>query len=313
METMKAIRMHSYGGAEVLVYEDAPRPEPQPDEVLVQVYAAAINGIDWKIRDGELQRLFNFQLPTILGSDAAGIVAAVGADVTTVEVGQEVYGMMERSRSGSFAEYAIAKSNAIAPKPKSLSYLEAASIPAAALTAWQALFERGNLSAGQTVLIHGAAGGVGMFAVQLARWKGAHVIATASNSSIQTVRELGADEAINYKTTPFEQVVKGVDLVLDILGGETRQNSWQVLKPNGILVSTVPPPPQAPDGLRSEMLMMQASGEQLVEITKLIEQGNLKTIVLQVFPLNKTAQALELNKTGHTHGKIAIQVVERNL
>lgn len=309
MEMMKAIRMHSYGGTEVLVYEDTPRPEPQADEVLVQVYAAAINGIDWKIRDGELQQVFKFALPIVLGSDAAGIVAAIGNDVTAFQVGQAVYGTMERSRSGSFAEYAIAKVDAIAPKPESLSYLEAASVPAVALTAWQALFDKGHLSAGQTVLIHGAAGGVGMFAVQFAKQTGAKVIATASAESITTVRELGADDVIDYQTTPFEQVAQGVDMVLDILGGETRSRSWQVLKPNGILVSTVPPPPQAPDGLRGEMLMMQTQGDQLVEISRLLESGDLKTAVERVFPLRETAQALELNKMGHTHGKIVVQVV----
>ncbi len=308
MATMKAVRMHAYGGAEVLVYEDTPRPEPQSGEVLVQVYAAAINGIDWKIRDGELQRIFSFQLPMILGSDAAGVVAAVGECVSTWKVGQEVYGMMERNRSGSFAEYAIAKADALAPKPKLLSYIEAASIPAVALTAWQALFDKGNLTEGQTVLIHGAAGGVGIFAVQLAKWKRAQVIATASASNADAVRALGADEVIDYRTTPFEQVVKGVDVVLDILGGDTRARSWQVLKPNGILVSTVPPQTQAPDGLRGEMLMMQARGDQLLEINKLLSMGQLKTIVERVFPLNETTQALELNKTGHTHGKIVVQV-----
>lgn len=310
METMKAVRMYAYGGAEVLAYEDMPRPEPQAGEVLVRVYAAAINGIDWKIRDGELQQIFNFQLPIILGSDAAGVVAAIGEGVATFQVGQEVYGMMERSRSGAFAEYAIAKIDAIAPKPPSLTFLEAASIPAVALTAWQALFDKGNLSSGQTVLIHGAAGGVGIFAVQLAKWKGARVIATASAATVTAVRQLGADEVIDYRIRPFEEIANGVEVVLDILGGETRQRSWKVLSPGGILVSTVPPPPQAPEGLRSEMLMMQARGDQLVEITSLLEQGKLKTVVEQVFPLRETAQALDLNKAGHTHGKIVVQVVE---
>ncbi len=308
MEMMKAIRIHSYA-VEALVYEDTPHPEPQAGEVLMKVYAAGINGIDWKIRDGELQQVFKFELPIVLGSDAAGVVVALGEGVTTFQVGQGVYGMMERSRSGSFAEYAIAKVDAIAPKPKSLSYIEAASIPAVALTAWQALFDQGHLSAEQTVLIHGAAGGVGMFAVQLAKWKGAHVIATASVASTDTVRNLGADEVIDYQTTSFEQVAQGVDVVLDILGGETRSKSWQVLKPNGILVSTVPPPPQAPEGLQGAMLMMQPRGDQLMEITRLLESGNLKTVVERVFPLSETAQALELNKAGHTHGKIVVQVV----
>jgi NADPH:quinone reductase-like Zn-dependent oxidoreductase len=308
MTTMKAIRMPSYGGAEVLVYEDTARPEPQAGEVLIQVYAAGVNGIDWKIRDGNFQDLMKFQLPLILGLDAAGVVAAVGAGVTNVGVGQEVYGTIDQNRSGAYAEYAIAKADAIAPKPKSLSYIEAASIPVAALTAWQALFDKGNLTKGQTALIHGAAGGVGMFAVQLAKWKGAKVIATASTSKLETVRSLGADEVIDYTTTPFETVVSGVDLVLDVLGGETQSRSWQTLKPNGILVSTLPPPPPAPAGLRSEAVTA-AKSEQLLEISKLLESGQLKTIVERVFPLRETAQALELNKTGHTQGKIVIQVV----
>lgn len=309
MTTMKAIRMPSYGGAEVLVYEDTARPEPQAGEVLIQVYAAGVNPMDWKIRDGNFQDLMKFQLPLILGFDAAGVVTAVGAGVTNVGVSQAVYGTIDRSRSGAYAEYAIAKADAIAPKPKSLSYIEAASIPGVALTAWQALFEKGNLTSGQTVLIHGAAGGVGMFAVQLAKWKGAKVIATASTSKLETVRALGADETIDYTTTPFETVVSGVDLVLDVLGGETRSRSWQTLKPNGILVSTLPPPPQAPAGLRGDLVMMAAKGEQLLEIGKLLESGQLKKIVERVFPLRETAQALELNKTGHTQGKIVIQVV----
>ncbi len=309
MTTMKAIQMPSYGGAEVLVYEDTARPEPQAGEVLVQVYAAGVNGLDWKIRDGDFQNIMKFQLPIILGFDASGVVAAIGAGVTNVRVGQEIYGIMDQSRSGAYAEYAIAKAEIIAPKPKSLSYIEAASIPTAALTAWQALFDKGNLTAGQTVLIHGAAGGVGMFAVQLAKWKGAKVIATASSSKLETVRSLGADETIDYTTTPFETVVSGVDLVLDVLGGETQSRSWQTLKPNGILVSTVPPPPQVPAGVRGEMLMMAVNGAQLLEISKLIESGQLKTLVERVFPLLETAQALELNKTGHTQGKIVVEVV----
>ncbi|MBD1868480.1 NADP-dependent oxidoreductase [Cyanobacteria bacterium FACHB-471] len=306
---MKALQMKAYGGSEVLIYQDTPKPEPQAGEVLIRVYAAGVNGIDWKIRDGELQRVFSFQLPMILGLDVAGTVAAVGAGVTAFQVGQDVYGTTERTRGGSFAEFAIANVDAIAPKPKSLNYVEAASIPAVALTAWQALFDKGSLTEGQTVLIHGAAGGVGMFAVQLAKWKGAKVIATASTSKLETVRSLGADEVIDYTTTRFETKVSGVDLVLDVLGGETRARSWQVLKPNGILVSMVPPPPQAPDGLHSEMVMMAAKGEDLLEISKLLETGQLKTIVERIFPLSETAQALELNKTGHAKGKVVVQVV----
>lgn len=307
---MKAVRMYSYGGPEVLVYEDAPRPQPKTGEVLVRVYAAAVNSLDWKIRSGQMQGLFDFQLPLILGSDVAGIVEAVGPDVTTLQVGQEVYGLADRSGSGSYAEYAVGHQEGLAPKPQTLDYIAAASVPAVALTAWQALFDKGNLSVGQTVLVHGAAGGVGIFAVQLAKWKGAHVVATASASTVDMVRNLGADEVIDYKATPFEQVVSGVDMVLDILGGDTRERSWGVLKPSGILVSTVPPPPASVESRwRGEMVMVQPNAAQLKAIAGLLDAGEIRTVVERVLPLSQTRQALELNEGGHTHGKIVLQVV----
>lgn len=312
MATMKAVRMHSYGGPEVLVYEDAPRPYPASGEVLVRVHAAGVNSLDWKIRFGQMRGMLDFQLPIILGSDAAGVVEAVGQGVTALQVGQEVYGMMDRSRSGSYAEYALGHVEAIALKPKTLDYVEAASVPAVALTAWQALFDLGNLSEGQTILVHGAAGGVGIFAVQLAKWKGARVVATASAPTVDMVRDLGADEVIDYKATPFEQAVSDVDVVLDILGGDTRERSWGVLKPGGILVSTVPPPPEVTDesGWRGEMVMVQPNAAQLTEIAKLLDAGEIRTVVEQVLPLANVRQALELSQGGHTHGKIVLQVVD---
>lgn len=312
MATMKAVRMHSYGGSEVLIYEDAPRPYPASGEVLVRVHAAAINSLDWKIRSGQMQGMMDFRLPIILGSDAAGVVEAVGSGVTALQVGQEVYGMMDRARSGSYAEYALGKVEAIAPKPHTLDYVEAASVPTVALTAWQALFDKGNLSAGQTVLVHGAAGGVGIFAVQLAKWKGACVVGTASAPVAGMVRDLGADEVIDYKSTPFEQAVSDVDLVLDTLGGETRERSWGVLKPGGVLVSTVPPPPEVATerDLRGEMLMMQPNAAQLMEITKLLDAGEIRTVVELVLPLQEARQAQELSQGGHTHGKIVLQVID---
>ncbi len=313
MVTMKAVRMYSYGGPEVLVYEDAPRPKPGTGEVLIRVYAAAVNSLDWKIRSGQMQGIFDFQLPLILGSDVAGIVEAVGPDVTTLQVGQEVYGMADRSRSGSYAEYAIGHRDGLASKPQTLDYIAAASVPAVAMTAWQALFDKGNLSLGQTVLVHGAAGGVGIFAVQLAKWKGAHVVATASAPTLDMVRDLGADEVIDYKATPFEQAVSGVDVVLDILGGDTRERSWGVLKPGGILVSTVPPPPSSAveSRLRGEMVMVQPNAAQLKEIAGLFDAGEIRTVVQRVLPLAQAQQALELNEGGHTHGKIVLQVVNQ--
>ena len=179
------------------------------------------------------------------------------------------------------------------------------------MTAWQALFDKGKLSAGQTVLVHGAAGGVGIFAVQLAKWKGAHVVATASAPTVEMVRNLGADEVIDYKATPFEQAVSDVDVVLDILGGDTRERSWGVLKPGGILVSTVPLPPSSAveSGLRGEMVMVQPNATQLKEIVGLVDAGEISTVVERVLPLREAQQALELSQAGHTHGKIVLQVV----
>ncbi|MGL5832302.1 MAG: NADP-dependent oxidoreductase [Waterburya sp.] len=309
--TMKAIRIHDYGGLENIVYEDVSRPIPQAGQVLVKVAAAGVNPIDWKIRMGLLKDFFPYGMPLILGTDLAGVVADVGEDVTGLTVGQPVYGVADMTLSGSYAEYALGRAEAIAPKPQTLSDVEAAGVAIVALTAWQALFEMGELQSGQSVLIHGAAGGVGSYAVQFAKLRGIKVFATASANNLDYVRDLGADEVIDYKTTPFEQVVNGVDMVLDTVGGETQTRSLDVLKPGGILVTTATPPD--PDtvkakGVRAVMMMVQPKAEQLTEIAALFDNGKIQPPEQQVIPLAEARRAHELSQSGHVRGKLILQI-----
>src|SRR2546422_2343876 len=275
---MKAIRFHEYGGPEVLQYEDVPRPEPQQGEVLIQVRAAAVNPLDLAIREGWMASMIPLQLPAIAGVDVAGIVMATGKGVTDFSIGQEVYGFLSRI-SGAYAEYATVAIETLAPQPQTLDYVQAASVPLAATAAWQALFEVGGLKEGQKVLVHGGAGGVGTFAVQLAKVKGAHVLATASGQNVEYVKRLGADEVIDYRTTPFEMVAHSVDVVLDLIGGETQQRSWGVLKAGGMLVSLLVPPSQedaAKYGVRAAFLGAQPTTGLLKELAHLLDTGQIK-------------------------------------
>ena len=235
--TMKAVQIHAFGGPDVLQYEDVLRPQPKANEILVRVHAAGVNPVDWKIREGYLSAA----LPMIMGIDFSGVVENVGAGVTKYRSGDAVFGQVA-DESGSYAEYAVAMESDIARKPEGLDDIRAAALPVAGLVPWQALFDIANLTAGQKVLIHGAAGGVGGFAVQFAKWKGARVIGTASGAHVEQVRQLGADEVIDYRKTKFEEVAREVDMVLDTIGGETQERSWQVLKRGGVLASLVQEP-----------------------------------------------------------------------
>lgn len=307
---MKAIRIHAYGGADNLHYDEVPRPDPQPGQVLVRVHAAGVNPIDWKIREGYLKQLFDYPLPLILGTDVAGVVEAVGAGVTTLQVGQDVYGVVDMTLSGAYAEYALGYAEAIAPKPQSLDYIHAASVPIAAMTAWQALFDGADLQPGQTVLIHGAAGGVGGYAIQFAKWKGAQVIATASAANIDYVKNLGADRAIDYAAQSFEREVQDVDVVLDLVGGETQARSWQIIRSGGVLVSTIGVPSSGiPENIRAIPIFVnpKAAG-QLQQIAQLIDNEHIKVTVERTFELAEAAQAQEISQHGHPHGKLVLQV-----
>jgi NADPH:quinone reductase-like Zn-dependent oxidoreductase len=312
MDTMKAIQMHAYGGPEVLTYEDAPRPQPGAGEVLIQVCAASVNPVDWKIREGHVRNFLKHALPLIPGWDVSGIIEAVGAGVSRLKKGDEVYSRPDISRNGSYAEYIAVRESEVALKPKSLDHIHAAAVPLAALTAWQALFDAAQLTAGQTVLIHAAAGGVGSFAVQFARWKGARVIGTASGRNREFLKSLGADEVIDYTTSRFEDSVRDVDVVLDTMSGETQERSWQVLKKGGFLVTILGSAPQemaAKHGVRCAHTFVQPNVEQLNTLAGMLDAGKIKPVVETVLPLEKAAEAQELNKTGHTRGKIVLRVV----
>lgn len=310
--TMKAIVVNEYGDASVLNYTDVKRPEPKEDEVLIKVRAAAVNPADWKIRDG-MGEQFGFKLPLILGGDISGIVEEVGLEVDNFKRGDAVYGITVSSLSGGYAEYAVAKTDAVAPKPGSLNFEEAASIPIAALTAWQAMFDLANLQSGQRILITGASGGVGSMAVQLAKAKGAFVIGTASGRNEEFVRALGADEFVDYTKQKFEEVVKNVDVVFDAVGGDTCERAFQTLRKGGFLVTAVAFPSEEKAkqfGVTVARVFCHASAKQLAEINQLIGEGKFKTHVETILPLTEVKRAHELSETGRTRGKIVLRIVE---
>jgi NADPH:quinone reductase-like Zn-dependent oxidoreductase len=305
-ETMKAVQIHANGGPEVLKYEDVPRPEPKANEILVRVHTAGVNPVDWKIREGVVPAT----LPMIMGFDFSGVVERVGSGVTKYRSGDAVFGQVAEA-SGSYAEYALTMEPYIAHKPEGLDDIRAAALPVAGLVAWQALFDIAKLTVDQTVLIHGAAGGVGSFAVQFAKWKGARVLGTASGDHAAQVRQFGADEVIDYRKTKFEEVARDVDVVLDTVGGETQERSWKVLKRGGILASLVQPPSAekaAAYGVRGSIVYQKGNGEQLAEIAELVAKGKVKVNVETVLPLSEARKAQELSKTGHSGGKIVLEV-----
>jgi len=312
MATMNAVRIHQYGGPEVLRYEGAPFPRAGTGEVLIKVHAAAVNPIDWKVRAGFAKDRLKYKMPFIPGWDLSGVVEAVGAGASRFRVGDEVYSRPDIARDGAYAQYIAVRETEVALKPTSVDHLHAAAVPLAALTAWQALSNAAKLSAGQSVLIHGAAGGVGSFAVQFAKRKGARVIGTASKKNHEFLRSLGADETVDYNTTKFEDVVHDVDAVLDTITGETADRSYQVIKKGGVYVSILMPPSEqkaAARGIRAAHTFVQANPEQLADIAKLIDSGKLKVIIEKVFPLAEARAAQELNAQGHTRGKIVLRVV----
>ncbi len=312
-DTMKAVRIHNYGGPEVLLYEDAPRPKPVKGEVLVRVHAAGVNPVDWKVREGYAKERLHHKLPLILGWDVAGVVEALGRGVKRFKVGDEVFSRPDSSRDGAYAEYIAIEESEVALKPRSVNFVQAAAIPLACMTAWQALFDTAQLAPGRKILIHAAAGGVGSYAVQLAKWKGAYVIGTASAASHELLRELGVDEAIDYRNQRFEDLVHDADVVLDTIGGETQTRSWNVLRQGGILVSIISPPSEqeaAAHGVRGAFLFMHPDADELAQIAALVDAGKLRPIVDTVMPLSDAHKAHEQSQTGHTHGKIVLQVIQ---
>ncbi len=316
MELMKAVRIHNYGGPEVLKYEDAPRPHPQVGEVLVRVHAAGVNPFDWKVRAGYLKDFVQHKLPLIPGWDVSGVVEEVGLGVSNFKKGDEVFAMADPARDGAYADYIAVRATALALKPKSLYHPHAAATAVSVLAAWRSLFDLGQLQPGQRILIHGGSGGVGHLAVQLAKWKGAYVIATASTKNQDLLRRLGANETIDYTKQRFEDIAHEMDIVLDTIGGETQERSWQLLKRGGILVSLVQPPSEEKAkqaGVHAAMADSQPNGAQLSQIAKLIVSGKLKPTVDRILPLSEARRAHELSEARHARGKIVLRVKEVQL
>lgn len=308
MTMMKAVRMHKFGGPEVLIYEDAPMPQPKEGEVLIKVAAAGINPIDWKVGEGYL----NHTLPMIPGGEFSGTVEATGLGVSAFKAGDAVFAMADISQDGAYAEFITVSADTLCPIPSSVDLMTAAALPLAGTTAWQALTEQARLASGQTILIHGAAGAVGGFAVQFAKAKGAKVIATASGTDLDYVRGLGADVVIDYKTQKFEDAAKGVDAVLDTIGGETQSRSWQTLREGGVLVTTVgittDVSEAAARGIQGKALGAHPDGAELAEIARLVDAGQVKPRIASVYPLAEARQAQEFAKSGLAHGKVMLKV-----
>ena len=308
---MKAVRIHEYGNENVLIYEDAPVPEIQDDEVLIKVHAASVNPVDWKTREGYIKEMIPHKFPLILGWDVSGVIENVGSKVTNFRKGDSVYSHPDINRNGTYAEYIAIKSYEVALKPKSIDHKHAASIPLVGLTAWQALFGIANLAQGQRVLIHGAAGGVGNFAVQLAKTRGAYVIGTASAHNHEFLHELGVDEVVDYTSVKFEDQVKDVDVVFDTIGGDTLERSWKVLKSGGHLVSIAGTPSEEKakaNNVKGTYVFVQPNGEQLEKIAVIVDQGKIQIHLEKVFPLQQIKDAHLLSQTGRVKGKIILDL-----
>jgi NADPH:quinone reductase-like Zn-dependent oxidoreductase len=311
--TMKAIVVHDYGGPEVLKYEDRPKPEPKEDQILVRVIAAGVNPVDDASRSEKYAKFFGITLPFIPGYDIAGVVEKAGAKISKFKAGDPVYAYLNLKDGGGYADYAVATEVEAAKKPKWISFTEAAAVPVCALTAWQALIDKAKLSAGQTVLVHGGSGGVGSFAIQIAKARGAKVIATASTRNQDLLKQLGADVAVDYTKQKFEDFAKDVDVVLDSVGKDTLARSYGVVKKGGFIVTIVARIDQAEldkHGIRGASLGVEPTSSQLVEIGKLIDEKKIKVIISQTFPLSEAAKAQEQVATGHTRGKIVLKVAE---
>ncbi len=310
---MKAVRMHTRAGPEALVYEDAPLPPIAPDEALVRVRAAGTTPTEFTWNSTFTTADGQSRLPIIPSFEVAGTVEAIGSQAGGVAVGDDVYGLLDFWHDGAAAEYVAAKAAALAPKPKSLDYVATAAVPLSGLTAWQALFDHARLSAGDRVLIHGAGGGVGTYAVQLAHDRGAHVLATASAAKADFLRGLGADEVIDYAHIRFEDRARNVDAVVDTVGGDTLERSWTVLRRGGALVTIAGDAPESTaqaHGVRGVSFLVQPNREQLSELARRIDAGKLRPIIEAVYPLDKARDAYERGLLGHNRGKIVLRIAD---
>jgi len=308
---MKAIRIHEYGDASVMRYEEAPIPSYAADEILIRVVASSVNPVDWKIRHGHLREMITYPMPFIPGWDVSGVVDAVGSDTKRFTVGDAVYSRPDIARNGTYAEYVAVRESEVAAKPRNISHIEAGVLPLAGITAWEALVTVGKIQPGQRVLVHAAAGGVGTLAVQIAKAKGAYVVATASAKHQLLVESLGADEFIDYRSQILRESTHNINLVFDTVGGATQDESWHVMAANGLLVSIVSDPKAGATlwpHLRGEFLFIQPNVMVLAQLAHLVERGKLRAVIGAEFALRDIQQAHALSETGHATGKIALYV-----
>lgn len=308
---MKAITVEKYGDADVLKYTEVEEPELKENDLLIDIKATSVNPVDWQIREGNLADAMSFDFPLVLGWDAAGIVKKIGPAVTKFSVGDEVFSSPDMMRNGTYAEYVAVDENMVAKKPTNLSFEEAASIPLVGLTAWTSLVEIANIQRGERILIQAGAGGVGSFGIQLAKAMGCWVATTCSETNIDFLKELGADQVINYEKEKFEDLVDPVDVVLDTLGGDVQNRSFKVLKKGGRIASTT----TAPDNelaKEHEVLAYQVTmgrdGEVLANIAKLIEEEKIRPVVEQVLDLSEVKEGHRISQTGHSRGKIVLKI-----
>lgn len=310
-DTMKAVRFHDYGGPEVLKVEQVAKPAPGPGQVLIRIHAASVNPIDWKLREGMLKAFVPLALPVVAGQDLAGVIEAVGEHVDDLQVGDAVFAMLATNVLGAYAEYAVLDRSAVARKPRSLDFVQAAAVPMGALTAWQGIVEAGGLKAGDHLFVHAAAGNVGGMAVQIAHALGAHVTAAASAEARQLVEGYGTERFIDYRTERFEDLVRNQHVVFDTLAGDMQARSWAMLRPGGILVSTlgiVDPEDAAKNGLRAQGISCSPNGAQLERVASMIDGGQVRPNVGTVVSIEEAARAQELSRAGKTSGKIVLTI-----
>lgn len=308
---MKAVRIHEYGDADVLRHEDAPEPVCGDDDVVIRVMGTSVNPVDWKIREGHLKEMIPYSFPFIPGWDVSGVVHAVGRNAKAFKIGDEVYSRPDIARDGTYAEYVAVRENEVAHKPKSISHLEAGTLPLAGITAWEAMVTIGGVTEGQRVLVHAASGGVGSLAVQIAKSRNAYVIGTASATNRELVQSLGVDEFVDYEAQDLQAATKEIDVVFDTIGGATQDDSWSVLAPGGILISIVSQPSEEEArkrGVRCSYLFIGPNVDALNGLAALVDSGRVRPVVGAEFALQDVKLAHALSESGRAKGKIALVV-----
>ena len=308
---MRAVQIYKYGGAETLELQQIDMPKINSDDILIEVHSAAVNPVDWKIREGYLQELIPYTFPFTLGWDVSGTIRELGKEVTGFDVGDEVFSRPNISRNGSYADYIAVKADEAIVKSTTLDFAQAAALPLAGITAWQCLIDAGKLTPGQRVLIHAGAGGVGHLAIQIAKAKGATVIATASTANQSLLKDLGADQAVDYTKGPLKEQIEPVDLLIDTIGGDVQTNSWPLIKKGGLLVAVTEQPNQDKAqeyGVKGEFVFIEPSSRILRELNTLVEAKQLMPLIEHRFPLEHIAKAHLQSQSGRTRGKIIIDV-----